>query len=80
MIYFSCSNPADMNYKVLADRTRYYKEEKEGLKSMCRAMEELINEEIKENNIAMAMRMLEDGRLSVEEIAKYVGLLALIHI
>lgn len=71
---FSCSNPADMNYKVLAERTRYFKEDKEGLESMCKVVEDMINEEVKESNIEIAMRMLEDGKLSVEEVAKYFGL------
>lgn len=71
---FSCSNPADMNYKILAERTRYFKEDKEGLESMCKVVEDMINEEVRESNIEIAMRMLEDGKLSVEEIAKYIGL------
>lgn len=71
---FSCSNPADMNYKVLAERTRYFKEDKEGLESMCKVVEDMINEEVRESNIEIAMRMLEDGKLSVEEVAKYFGL------
>lgn len=73
---FSCTNPADMNYKVLADRTRYFKEDKEGLESMCKVVEDMINEEVKESNIAIAMRMLEDGKLSLEEVAKYFNLTA----
>lgn len=69
---FSCSNPADMNYKVLAERTRYFKEDKEGLESMCKVVEDMINEEVRE----IAMRMLERGKLSIEEIAEDVGLSA----
>lgn len=71
---FSCSNPADMNYKVLAERTRYFKEDKEGLESMCKVVEDMINEEVKESNIGIVMRMLERGKLSIEEIAEDVGL------
>ena len=33
-------------------------------------------EEVKESNIAIAMRMLEDGKLSLEEVAKYFNLTA----
>ena len=65
-----------MNYKILADRTRYFKEDKEGLESMCKVVEDMINEEVKESNIAIAMRMLEDGKLSLEEVAKYFNLTA----
>lgn len=71
---FSCTNPDDMTYKVLADRTRYFKEDKEGLRYMSKIVEDIINEEIRESNIVIAMRMLEDGKLSVEEIAGYLGL------
>lgn len=71
---FACTNPADMNYKVLADRVRYFKEDKEGLESMCKIVEDMITEEIKESNIAIAIRMLERGKLSLEEIAEDVGL------
>lgn len=71
---FSCSNPADMNYKILAERTRYFKEDKEGLESMCKVVEDMINEEVRESNIKIVMRMLERGKLSIEEIAEDVGL------
>ncbi len=43
---FSCSNPGNMNYKVLAEQTRYFKEDKEGLESMCKVVEDMINEEV----------------------------------
>lgn len=58
---FSCSNPADMNYKLLAERTRYFKEDKEILESMCKVVEDMTTEEIKENDIAIVIRMLKDG-------------------
>lgn len=41
---------------------------------VCKVVVDMINEEVKENNMVIAMRMLEDGKLSVEEIAKYLGL------
>ncbi|MCM1500527.1 MAG: hypothetical protein NC124_18855 [Clostridium sp.] len=41
---------------------------------MCRVVEDMINEELKESNIAIAERMLEAGKLSIEEVAMYVGL------
>ena len=28
---FSCTNPKDMYYKILADRVRYFKEDEEGV-------------------------------------------------
>ena len=43
---------------------------KQGVKDMSRIMEELIDEEKRES----ALRMLEDGKLSKEKIAKYLKL------
>ncbi len=41
---FRTADPADMNYKELAERARHFKEDTEGVKTMCRSMEELYNE------------------------------------
>ncbi len=41
---FSCSNPDDMNFPLLAERTRFFKEEKEGIESMSKVMEEMCKE------------------------------------
>lgn len=38
-----CVEAEDMHYGVLAERVRYFKEDKEGVASMCRAMEEMRN-------------------------------------
>lgn len=67
---FSCKNPDDMYYKILANRTRYYKEDEEGVSAMCRIMEELIDSEKRE----IVLRMLADGKLSCEKIAEYAGI------
>ena len=42
---FSCKNPDDMYFKILADKTRYYKEDAKGVAAMCKIMEELIDNE-----------------------------------
>lgn len=67
---FSCKNPDNMHYKLLADKIRYFKEDEKGVASMCKIMEDLIDNEKKE----IALRMLTDGELSLEKIAKYSGL------
>ena len=41
---FSCWNPEDMNYALMEETTRYYKETPEGVEYMCRAFEEVRNE------------------------------------
>lgn len=67
---FSCKNPSDMHYKILADRTRYFKEDEKGVAAMCKIMEELIDSDKKES----ALRLLKLGKLSNEEIASGLGL------
>ena len=44
------------------------------VKYMSKIVEDIINEEIRERNIEIAINMLEDGKLSVDEIARYCGL------
>lgn len=41
---------------------------------MCRAMEDMRNQTLKEGAINSAKRMLEDGILTLEKIAEYAGL------
>ena len=71
---FFCTDASDMNYKVLADRVRYFKEDEKGVASMSRVFEEIAREAAKENSIKMAELMLESKKLSYEEIAKFTQL------
>ena len=41
---FFCWNPDDMNYDLLKETTRYYKEDPKGVAIMCEAFEEVRNE------------------------------------
>ena len=66
----TCANPNEMNYKELADRARFFKKDEEGRKIMSKIMEEIINHE----KIEVAERMLDDGEISVDKIAKYLEL------
>lgn len=70
----SCTNAEDMHYRILADRVRFFKESKEGIEIMCRAMEDMRNQTLKEGAINSAKRMLADGILTLEKIAEYAGL------
>ena len=45
---FSCADPDDMHYGLLADRVRFFKQSKEGVEIMCRAIEEIRMQERKE--------------------------------
>lgn len=67
---FSCKNPNDMHYKLLADKTRYFKEDEKGVEAMCKIMEDLIDNDKRES----ALRLLKIGKLSNEEIAEGLGL------
>ncbi len=71
---FSCIDAADMYYGTLADRVRFFKESKEGIEIMCRAMEDMRNQTLKEGMINVAKKMLEDGTITLEKIAEFVGL------
>ena len=67
---FSVTEPDDMNFKVLANAANYYKKDKEGIQAMCKALEDMITNEKK----SAAIRMLEKGKLTKEEIAEYLDL------
>lgn len=64
-----------MNYELLAEKTRYLKENPEGVSEMCKVMEELRNESYAEGREQQAkdtaIRMSKRGR-SIEEIADCV--------
>ena len=67
---FSCTQPADMNYGILAERARYFKESKEGIAIMCKAMEDMRNESVLENSKQIAVKLIARKSLSYEEIAE----------
>ncbi len=79
---FACTDPDEMHYGLLAGRVRFFKESREGVVIMCRAMEELRynslqegrKEGLQEGQRKTAQRMLRDGVLPVDKIAEYSGL------
>lgn len=83
---FSCTDPANMYFDELAQRVRFFKENKEGVSIMCKAMEDMRNESLKEGiergmkqgmkrgMKSAALRMLEAGKYALEEIAEISGL------
>ena len=71
---FTCTNPDDMNYPVLAQRVRYFKEDTKGVATMCRAFEEVREETKHEQSIEIAKSLLEVGKMTYEEIARSVQL------
>lgn len=75
---FNCTDADDMNFELMAERTRYLKENPEGVGQMCKVIEDMRKEEreegMKEGMRTAALRMLADGTLALEKIAEYVGL------
>ena len=75
---FFCTNADDMHYKELADKVRYFKEDEKGVAVMCKVMEDMRNETAKkaaeQTKIEMAINMIKDGKLSLEQIAQYTML------
>lgn len=71
---FSCTVPDDMYYDELAERVRFFKESKEGVAIMCRAMEDMRSQTLREGMIEVAKKLLTDGTLTLEKIAECVGL------
>ena len=67
---FSCTNADDIHYTEIAERIRFLKEDDEGVRSMCRSIEEMLNEE----KVKIAKRMIAANKLKCEEIAEYSGL------
>lgn len=74
---FRTSNPNEMKYKPLANRTRYFKEDEEGVGSMCKIMEDMRKEVIAEAARAEHARKCENAKtlikmnkLSLEEVKK----------
>ncbi|MCI8783566.1 MAG: hypothetical protein HFG84_09130, partial [Dorea sp.] len=67
---FNCTQAADMNFELMANRTRYLKENPKGVSEMCKIMEDMRSESLKE----VALRMLSAGKYALEEIANISGL------
>ena len=71
---FNCSNPSQMHYRELADRARYFKEDEEGIKKMSGVADEIRQEGREEGREEaqedMAIKLLERGKMTWEEIAE----------
>ena len=72
----------EIHYTELAERVRYFKEDEEGVRNMCRSIEEMLKEygeevaekTTKQNKLEFAKRMIEDGTNPLEKIAVFTGL------
>ncbi len=66
---FACANPDEMRSKLLAEKTRYYKQNDKGVRRMSKIMEELFEEERAIQSEEYAISLLEIGKMTYEEIA-----------
>ena len=75
---FNCVNADEMYYDELAERVRFHKQQEQGVKKVCRIVEEYGDEHAKEattkRNREIAGALLRKNRLSVEEIAEVAEL------
>lgn len=75
---FRCSDPDQMYYKILADKTRYLKESQKGVDSMCAIMEDLREQSLAEGEakgiIKILAEMVKEGKYTVQEAAAKAGL------
>lgn len=77
---FNCTSADDMNFEILAEKTRYLKENPKGVSEMCKVMEELRDESYAEGMEdgkleqarVMALKLWMKGE-TIEEIADLVG-------
>lgn len=87
---FNCTSADEMNFELMAERTRYLKENPKGVSEMCKVIEEMRREEreegiqegmqigikkgFKDSSETSALRMLSDGSLPLEKIAEFSSL------
>ena len=83
---FHCTEPEQMYYNVLKDRVSYFKKTKEGEEIMCRAIEEMRNQEREEGRLEGRLEgkiegktetmisLVRDGLLAVTDAAKRMQL------
>ncbi len=70
---FMCTNPSDMYYEELAEKARYFKETDEGVKVMCKVIEDMRNETAWRTKVEDVKGMHAVG-ISKEQIAKAANL------
>lgn len=65
---FNCTDAADMHFPQMAERTRYLKENPEGMNEMCKVMEDMRDDARNEGMILGAISILKDDGLTEDEI------------
>ena len=58
----------------MSERTRFLKENSNKVREVCKIMEDMRNETLKENAVNIAKQMIEAGKYVLEEIVNISGL------
>ena len=64
---FFCANPADMKHRQFAKRVSFLKENKQGVRKVCKLVEELQDEREKETLIRSIRNLMETLNLTVKQ-------------
>lgn len=71
---FFCKDPREMHYKVLSDRAGYFKDDKEGVDTMCKLVEDYADKRANERSISMATKLWNSGMRDLQQIADLTDL------
>jgi hypothetical protein len=77
MFDLHCKDPNQMHYPALATRSRYFKEDEEGVRKMCKAMEEMraeVDTKARAEESARIVFNMLDKKLTPEVIADLTGI------
>ena len=66
---FACAVPNEMFYKEIADSVRIFKEDRKDEFEVSGVMEEFRRDVTAQQSLKMARKMLENGKMTLEEIA-----------
>ena len=67
---FHCTDARDMNYRVLAERVHYFKDNVKEAMNMCRAVETLVDEGTKYGQLKMIRAFMDDLGITFERATK----------
>ena len=75
---FNCSKADEMHYELMAEKTRYLKETAEGVRMMCKIVEEMCDESREEGReegtVSTLSALIRDGILTLEDAAGRAGM------
>lgn len=64
---FNCMEADDMNFDLMAERTRYLKENPKGVSEMCKALEDMRNEAVERTALQMIRNLMETMKWSADQ-------------